>query len=83
MKDIRARNPGVSYDDSSVLRENKVIAILLGLGYAHINSSAFQKKVVSGIVDRIKAFVDRWNIELIFLELWISFSTRNRFTNRP
>ncbi|MBO0992864.1 N-acetylmuramoyl-L-alanine amidase [Bacillus sp. SD088] len=66
IEDIHARNRGVSYGDYYVLRENKVPAVLLELGYisnaedeARINSAAFQEKVATGIVDGIKAFFDR------------------------
>lgn len=65
MEDIHARNRGVSYGDYYVLRENKVPAVLLELGYisnaedeARINSAAFQEKVATGIVDGIKDFFE-------------------------
>ncbi|WP_244852688.1 N-acetylmuramoyl-L-alanine amidase [Bacillus sp. J14TS2] len=66
MEDIHARDRGVSFGNYYVLRENKVPAVLLELGYisnaedeTRINSAAFQEKVATGIVDGIKAFFDR------------------------
>lgn len=66
MEDIYARNRGVSYGDYYVLRENKIPAVLLELGYisnaedeARINSAAFQGKIATGIVGGIKDFFGR------------------------
>ena len=64
--DISTRNRGVSFGDYYVLRENKVPAVLLELGYlsnaedeALINTDDFQNKVTTGIVEGVIRYYSR------------------------